>query len=431
MSSAQRPIQLVAWVVLLASLAAFLVIVVGGPVLAWRMALDASVAEPASVLVRVGNVGLEHAGRRDILGEGNAPATAREGARLTLLGAEGSSAFVRLFDGTAAMLERHGRLTLVTMRRPRFAFGSGPPRQALHLDGDGSGATLTVSTPYALLDAPATLVDVTTPHARVRVAPDTRVRLSLDAGSLRLSVDVGEAWVTAPLAPNTGSPATVHVARGERTVVPVGRIPSTATDALEELVSNGDFTVPPRRENGWMRVPPGDARPIAPPALTHGKDTDGRTFIRLRRTGAAKTPADIVLRQDLPIDLRDATHLAVQVTLRIDAQSLPGGGDNAQEFPLILTLVADDANGDEFAIPMHFYAVPPDPTAAEFSGARVEERDIRVPLGAWYTFDSGELRDNASLYAPGRVPVRLRRLEIKASGHDFDTRIDRISVVRR
>jgi hypothetical protein len=75
--------------------------------------------------------------------------------------------------------------------------------------------------------------------------------------------------------------------------------------------------------------------------------------------------------------------------------------------------------------------VPPDPTAEEFAGARVEPRDVLVPLGEWYTFDSGELRDGRSPYAPGRQPIRLRRIELKASGHDFDTRIDSVSVGRR
>lgn len=431
MHDAERRIQLVAWGVLLASFAAFLLVVVGGPVLAWRLAQGASVVEPATVRVRVGNLGVEHGDRRDILGQGDPPTAVREGARLALLGAEGSSAFVRFFDGTAAMLERHGRLELSVMRRPRFPIADRPPEIVLGLDDDGAGATLTVSTPYAAPGAPAARIHVATPHASVRLAPDARVRFSLDAGSLRLAVDVGEAWVTAPVGAAAGHAVTVRVARGERTVVPAGRIPSAATDALEDLVANGDFTVPPRRENGWSRVPPGDARPIAPPTLMHAADADGRTYIRLRRVGSNRTPADIVLGQALPVDVHDATSLAVQATLRIDAQSLPGGGDNAQEFPLILTLVAEDAQGDEFTIPMRFYAVLPDPAAAEFAGARVEERDVLVPLGEWYTFDSGELRDGSSPFAPGRVPVRLRRLEIKASGHDFDARLDQVAVFRR
>lgn len=431
MDDAERRIQLVAWGVLLAAFAVFLLVVVGGPALAWRLAKSASVVEVAEVRVRVGNLGVEQGERRDILGQGDPPTAVREGARLALLGAEGSSAFVRLFDGTAAMLERHGRLELITMRRPRFPIADRPPAIALGLDDDGTGATLTVSTPYAASDAAAARIEVDTPHATVRIAPDARVRFSLDAGSLRLAVDVGEAWVTAPLGPPVEHAVTVRVARGERTVVPAGRIPSAATDALEDLVANGDFTVPPRRENGWSRVPPGEAPPIAPPALTHAVDADGRTSIRLRRAGSQRTPSDIVLGQELAIDVHDATTLAVQATLRIDAQSLPGGGDNAQEFPLILTLVAEDAQGDEFTIPMRFYAVAPDPGAAEFAGARVEPRDVLVPLGEWYTFDSGELRDGSSPFAPGRVPVRLRRLEIKASGHDFDARLDQVSVFRR
>jgi len=431
MHDAERRIQLLAWGVLLAAFAAFLLIVVGGPALAWQLAKSASLVESATVRVRVGNLGVEQGDRRDILGQGDPPTAVREGARLALLGAEGSSAFIRLFDGTAAMLERHGRLELREMRRPRFPIADRPPEILLGLDDDGAGATLTVSTPYAAPDAAAARLQVDTPHARVRISPDARVRFSLDAGSLRLAVDVGEAWVTAPLGEPVEHAVTVRVSRGERTSVPAGRIPSAATDALEDLVSNGDFTVPPRRENGWSRVPPGDARPIAPPALTHNADADGRTYIRLRRAGSSQTPADIVLGQALAVDLHDATSLAVQATLRIDAQSLPGGGDNAQEFPLILTLVAEDAQGDEFTIPMRFYAVPPDPDASEFAGARVEDGDVLVPLGDWYTFDSGELRDGSSPFAPGRVPVRLRRLEIKASGHDFDTRLDQVSVLRR
>ena len=221
---------------------------------------------------------------------------------------------------------------------------------------------------------------------------------------------------------------------GERTVVGLDGLPSSAMAGPEDLVAGGDFLPGGEGRAAWQRIPPAVAF-VSPPNADWLPGETGSGLLSLSRRESGGSPADIVLRQDLPeVPLRDAAFLTVTATLRLRAQSLPGGGDRAEEYPLRLTLVAVDEQGDEFTWTMGFYALAPDPEAAEFAGARVDPARSRlVPFDAWTGFDSGNLLDAANplgfAQLPGRTAVALKRLEIKGSGHDFVAELEALRVL--
>ena len=99
--SALRSLQWAAWAVLFLGFAAFLLLVIGGPYSGWRYAQGGTISPRAELRVRSGNANLERLGSRETLGDGDVDAEVPEGAAIRLLGAGGSSAFLRFFD------ERH------------------------------------------------------------------------------------------------------------------------------------------------------------------------------------------------------------------------------------------------------------------------------------------------------------------------------------
>ena len=435
-----RNLLITVWVTVAAAFALFLTVVFGGPLLIWTSAQTATVSPRASVRVRAGDVRLSRLGESLSFGDGG-EAPAGEGTSITPLGTGGSSAFVRFFDGSTAMLEQHGTLTLETMRRTRFSLGDASRAISMRLDPAPEGTTIlrigTTHDEYSGLGPSEMRLE--TPQATLLLGGGSHVTLRVDAEVLRVLVNEGQATVTAT-APSVGDGESgqdrVIVSRGERTEVRLGRLPLPATDDPIELLVNGDFASTPGDLEAWQLVPSVEGDSVNRPNVERVVDDEGRASLRLERTGAEGSPSDIVLRHTFGagFDLGEVRELELAATLRIDAQSLPGGGDRGVEFPLILILGFEDDGGDEHTWQVGFYAVPPDPEGGAFPGATVDtSRDIEVPLGEWAEYRSGNLLDPTTPLAliniaRGARPASLERVEVKASGHDFDSRVDSISL---
>ncbi|MCC7020619.1 MAG: hypothetical protein IT332_12730 [Ardenticatenales bacterium] len=436
-----RRIQVVCWSILLVAFTIFVALAIGGPWAGWRWAHLATRRANAEVRVTAG--GLDRCLGSDCLPSLREDESwqAPESATLELAGGGNAAAFLRFVDGSTAQIERFGRLRLTRLRRPLFPFGIRRPTIALTLEPVSAGTAL-LRAGARFYDGPpdrAPDYHIDTPHGRVSLAPETHVQLRLDDDVLRVAVAMGQASVTANAETNDAPPAPsaatrmVVVRRGERTVVRRGAWPSAATDRPENVLPDSDFDRPPVEDEGWVASPV-VADTAAPPQLTHVLTPGGRTAMRFAREGSNKSPADLVLARDFEaFDLTDATWLSVAATVRIDRQSLPGGGDRAEEFPLIVTLVVGDAAGNEQRWFTGFYSLAPDPSGSEFAGARViEGRDVQVTPREWTAFDSGNLLDAANrrgFAGWSAAPVRLKRLEIKASGHDFEAWVDQIEVL--
>jgi hypothetical protein len=136
------------------------------------------------------------------------------------------------------------------------------------------------------------------------------------------------------------------------------------------------------------------------------------------------------VEQALSANVTEAEHLGVTADLRVLFQDLAGGGTRLTEFPVIVTLIATDANGDYVEWRSGFYARPPDPADpnSPVPGAPHQQ----VAEGEWYRFDSGNLLDPENPNGFARLglarPARLTRVLVKASGHDYVSEVDNVGV---
>lgn len=156
----------------------------------------------------------------------------------------------------------------------------------------------------------------------------------------------------------------------------------------------------------------------------------GRRVLAISRTGFdhAQTGVFLVLNQDV----RDFRSLQLHITLKILFQDVAVCGVVGTECPLMIRLEYKDIYGIDRQWLQGFYAVGEvTPQTPESCLPQVcpppYNVHIRVPLGEWYTFDSGNLME--SLQAIGAPPATLTRLRIYASGHSYSVLFSELELI--
>lgn len=433
----ERNLQWVAWSVLLAASLVFLGLVIGGPWWAYRSYQSATAPQRAWVESKSGALKLSAGEDNLILESGTPGQSVQEGWVVETL--PNARAFVDLSDperaaspGPILNLDGGTVLALNTMRRPRFA-GSGARRQLVLGARAAPGRSTSLDAAASWDDA---ALRIETPVGNVDFGPESRARLEfaplpLEPGAAEPRSLLRVIAVQGPITVTNAGRA-VGLAADQRTEVLPEGVPAAPRSGPQNMVVNGSFREDPL-SRGWVldRYFFGD--PPTQGQASHQLQRGGRSVVRFEREGAEGTSADVYLRQDLDLDLRHATRIQVIADLRVIAQSLPGGGmggsEGASEYPLILRLRTENHAGQECEWPVGFYAVAPEPGSPFRS-----DNGVQVAAGEWTRFDSGNLMDpdnpgGFALRTPDcDPPARLVRIEIRASGHDYQSEIDSVGV---
>lgn len=165
MDTGSRNLQIVAWSVLWATLAAWLAVVIGGPMWARAYLRSAMVDYEATVACKAGSVALSAGNDMGVLTPDQGARALSEGWSVETLG--GAQAFLDFSDrapgsddlGPTVTLDAGIRLNVVEIRKPRFRWGQSPRRVVLAArpTTDQPGG-LSVGTPWD-----ATVVRIQTP----------------------------------------------------------------------------------------------------------------------------------------------------------------------------------------------------------------------------------------------------------------------------
>ena len=308
-----------------------------------------------------------------------------------------SRAFVRLFENSTLMVYNDTEVVLGRVRAPRFE--SSPLPNRVHIDIHHGRVAIGVALPVdRALD-----LRVQTPHAD----------MVLEEGSYSISVDPAQTNVTVV---RLGQ-ATIS-ARGEKLSLRDGRcrvVPGMSIEGPlppeQNLIVNGDFSAV--LGSGWETPivhrqdesdPFGEARIAA---------VDGKTVLQFRRIGA-RTHGELSTTQRVDKDVRDFTSLKLGCEVRVDHQSLPGGGFDSTEFPVMVELKYRDVLGDLRSRYWGFYYRDPG------TGPHWKEmvNGIKVIQGEWYLFETENLMQSMS-----EPPVYIDSVRIYASGWDLESAI--------
>jgi hypothetical protein len=319
-------------------------------------------------------------------------------------------AFLRLFDGSTLTLDNSTEVVLKRIRAPRYQLSPRPNEVLIHVE-QGQVA-IGVAAP---MDRDLQM-GVRTPHADIE----------LQEGSFSLTVDPSHSQLTVrPIRPGE---ATI-TAGNQRRRFTSGRVraldPSTHSGSLiqgplppgQDLIVNGDFSS--MLDRGWHE-PEQQRDPNDPLGGIEIVPLGGKNVLSLRRYGA-QTHGETSLTQVIDQDVHGFSSLKLAFELRVDHQSLPGGGYQSTEFPIMVELKYRDPMDNPRSRYWGFYYLDPG-TGPEW---RTMVNGLKVIQGEWYPFESDNL-----IHTMGDIrPEHVESVRVYASGWDWDTAITNISLL--
>jgi hypothetical protein len=251
---------------------------------------------------------------------------------------------------------------------------------------------------------------VETPYGTVALGPGDYIVAVQGREALALA-RAGTAWVSVGADTRELPPGQrIHLAAGAPADGPYPGAPN--------LVRNGDF-----RDGlaGWQphdelertpRLDRGGEREIVP------VEVGGRslTALRVRRLSLLQTHNETGVIQDLHADVAVYPEVWLSALVRVRHASLSGGGYLGTEYPAMLRVHYRDAAGNGRTWVHGFYYQNPE--------ERPVDRGSEIPRDTWVHF-------SVDLAALRPRPLTIYALEVLGAGHDFDALITDVQLVAR
>ena len=388
-----RGMQVLAWVTLLVSLAAFIALVVLLPLGVGSVLGLVQEARGSRAVVLEGTV----------LYQPPAAATWRQLAPTADL-AEGtrlrtddrSRVLVSLPDGSTILLFNETELALQRMQFGRFNQQSQDSAVRLFTGQVRLGVS---RHPHA----PEREITVLVDNARLDLAEGSYLVERPVEGPNQVAVRVGQAVVSLgsrSVRITSRSRAEFGVPSGLVGPLPIER------DLIEDSLFATEIGNRP-----WQSFVDTEAGPQGRVEATDGT----LRFVRLSDGSPIDRHGESGVMQVLDIDTRDLMALRLRLEARTDTQSLSGGGTAGTEYPLMVRLVYVDDRGGEQIWGAGFYH-------QNDAGLSVKLGRL-IPRGQWTTLEVDDLL--GALQPPA---VKLRRIELLGSGWEYDASIRSIEI---
>jgi hypothetical protein len=199
-----------------------------------------------------------------------------------------------------------------------------------------------------------------------------------------------------------------------------GKAPSPPLPAEQNLVVNPDFSQP--LEGIWevYRVEPPSGVVTTSVEII---ETGNRHALEFRSQGQDNLHSEVGIIQQVNKSVQDFDSLRVQLDVRLERQSLPGGGTLGSEFPILVHLAYKDTNGNDRDWYHGFYYVPPPENWLLFNTP--DNSSERVARFLWYPYESVNLLDSLGT----NKPVYIKFVRIYASGWIYQARIADVSLL--
>lgn len=395
-----------AWIVLLASFATFVLMAVSIPLAIQYTIRYATVAQDVQFTPTVGTtlfwpprasepIAIT-APRNDVVERSRFEAGYSTQGELSLTlnpDSDQSMGTVHLYQGT--------QLDLVSVRRPRFAISPEPYRARLRLNA-GTIRLFTNSGQERPL-----VVEVETPHGNALLSEGI-YNFTVRAEETEVTVNSGQAIV------NHVSGETRTVAQGLRSSMSANQPPSEPVASQRNLIVNGDFGQP--LSTSWETFTVAEKDVV--PGRVEIKEQDGRRVANFVRRGGDNVHTEVRIRQAIDQDVNVYEALRIELYVKIDYQSLAGAGFVGTEFPVRVEINYTDIYGKDLEWGHGFYYRPPDP------GTPIYPSD-QILQSAWYFYTSpnliNELKDTR--------PARINSISVYASGHNYESMVNGIGLI--
>lgn len=334
-------------------------------------------------------------------------------------------------------IENSTSLTLGRAIRPRFDWSNGSYSITIN-DFEGE-IDLYVRD---IVDRPFSITLETDQGADVRITTAGRYALQYDGSQLEVSSRAGRALLVTPDASQSRL-----VSAGERAIYLSDRNLPVLASNPQNLLRNSLLSFYQPTSEDTQILPPNwiCQNTSNPPIGDYGFDNwQGRLALRFVRYDGASTNGQTRCWQDFGsdgFDISQYTFLELQATFLVNFQSLSTCGVLGTECPMIMFVYynALDENGElerdeegdliERQWQQGFYAKrdPQDTYQQPLNCTDCPQRfqqHRRIGQEVWYTYESGDLFAQIE-----NRPVRIQRIEFRASGHQYDVFLSEVSAL--
>jgi len=400
----EKPERL-AWIVLLASFAVFVVLAIAIPlVVSYSLEnittrLDGAIDPSQGTLLLYTPAAAEPiaiTALRKEIPEGSTIEAAGNSTQATLRlindeKAEEVQGSVQIYGDTVLTVDR--------MQRPLFEMSSAPFRVKLTLQQ----GQMRIFTNTGL--ARPLAVEIDTPHGAIL----------LETGSYQIVVTPDQTDVIASNGSATlkkGPDGVLVVTDGLRAWMTNSSMSGAPEPASQNLLRNGNFTEP--MLNSWSSY-------VIAQNVTPGKvsiiERDGRRVAYFVRQGEDNVPTEVGISQDIGKDVNVYDKLFLQLDVKLLFQSLPGAGYLSSEFPMRVEIEYTDIYGKEGLTWGHgfYYRDPENENWQVVNGQK-------IPAFNWYTYRSPNLME---LLQETR-PARIDRVRVYASGWNYQSMVSEV-----
>lgn len=280
------------------------------------------------------------------------------------------------------------------------------------------------------------LIEVEIVKGRIRATPSETVRnrafilktlhgeAALGEGSFAVEANNNQTQVTARLgmANVTAQGQAIQLEADQLTTLKQGQPPAEPTIAEQNLLVNGNFSE--GLSAGWQQdiFVPDNAIDVVTATLRF-TSVDDRPVVQFASQGEDNIHTEAAIEQIVDKDVRDFQSLRINADIRLNQQSLPGGGFVGSEFPLRIRLSYKDANGNDREWYHGFYYVPPPENYLLYDQADNDSENISQNI--WYPYESANL-----LTVLGDIkPIYVKSIRVYASGWIYDAMVTDIKLL--
>ena len=281
-------------------------------------------------------------------------------------------------------LRSNSELIFEQARTARFGFSDNPDHAEFQLNVGRARVTGSAD------DGRVLNITITTPQGAVHLRNGSAA-IAVDNDSTEVNARSGEVEVIA-------QGRLVVLNAGRRSTIALGEPPSDPQASSKNLVANGDFSRPP--EPTWTIEKVVDVADAS--HVTYGEvsivNSGGRQAAYFVREGEEGIHTETAIIQEINADVFDYDSLILRMDVRLISQSLPGGGIQSSEFPLMARIDFIDVYGKPQFWTHGFYMVDP--------VANWPIRDgEKVPSFVWYEYESPDFLNSPTFPRPRPSPA--------------------------
>ncbi|MCO6453006.1 MAG: FecR domain-containing protein [Caldilineales bacterium] len=398
-----------AWVMLWIAFIILLALLIGTPLLLNWYLHNATDVRPTEVeairgttlVIRSDSGGTVAVVDRNALAEGDLVRT-DENARANVTIGDGENANLTLAN---VQLRSNSELLFEQARTPQFQISDLPEQVRLKLNL-GQARVSGSSIGERPLDI---LVD--TLHGNIKLHNGGDAAIAVTNDSTEVSARAGEVLVES-------QGQIINLSSGQRSTIAMGQPPTLPEAGPVNLVQNGDFMDP--LNEGWevqTVVDAGDPSTVESGTVTIVPSGDRRAAY-FAREGEEGIHTETAIVQEINADVLDFDSLKLRMDVLLLNQSLPGGGQQSSEFPLMARIDFVDVDGNERFWTWGFYATDP--------VANWPIRDSeKIPYFVWYDYESPDFLNSPTFPRPQKVT----RIRIYGSGHNYRSQVSGVGLI--